>query len=382
MSGRDARGILPRMRIALFDDGFRPFFLAASGLAAFHVLGWIAFLTGNGTSPPGWSPFVWHGHEMVFGFASALIAGFLLTAVGNWTGRRVAPPWLIAALLVLWVIPRVGLVFPILPMAVTQVLAAAFFPALAIVIARPIIATKNVRNYQIIAILVALSIAGIAVHLWPSVTYLRTAIDVVMILMTIIGGRVIPFFTSRTLPALGVVDRRALGHTAAGAVIATAVAGWLFPGADWVSWLAVVAGVLLLARMWFWKPWGTLRQPMLWILHLGYLWIAVSLILRATPLPPASSLHALTMGALGCLAIGMMSRVALGHSGRMIRADAWIVLSFVLVAVAVIPRLVYPELPFNHGRIALFCAAMLWAGGFTVYFLRYLPVMVTPRPRP
>ena len=367
------------MRIALFDDGFRPFFLAASGLAAFHVLGWIAFLTGNGTSPPGWSPFVWHGHEMVFGFASALIAGFLLTAVGNWTGRRVAGPRLIAALLALWVVPRVGLVFPILPMPLTQALAAAFFPALAIVVARPIIATRNARNYQVVAILVALSVAGIAVHLWPSVAYLRAAIDVVMVLMTIIGARVIPFFTSRTLPALGVSDNRPLGHTATGAVVATVLAGWLWPDAAWVPWLAVLAGVLLLARMVWWKPWGTLRQPMLWILHLGYLWIAVSLLLRAAPLPPASSLHALTMGALGCLAVGMMSRVALGHSGRMIRADGWIVLSFVLVAVAVVPRLLYPELPFNHGRVALVCAAALWAAGFLVYFVRYLPVMLTPR---
>lgn len=366
----------------LFADGFRPFFLAASGFAALHVAGWIAFLTGSGQSPPGWSPFVWHGHEMVFGFAAALIAGFLLTAVGNWTGRTVAGPWLIAGLLALWLVPRVGLVWPILPIPVVELFAAAFFPALTLVVATPIIATANRRNYQVLAVLAALSLAGIAVHLWPSVAFLRAAVDVVTVLLVIMGARVIPFFTARALPAIGVADApRRLGHASVGAVLGALLAGWVAPDAAWPGWLAVAAAVLLVVRMTYWKPWRTLRVPLLWILHVGYLWIAIALALRATPFPPAATLHALTMGGLGSLAIGMMTRVALGHSGRPLHADGWMVTAFVLVATAVVPRIVYPLLPFNAGRLALFAAAAMWVAGFLVYFVRFIPVMVTRRLR-
>lgn len=364
----------------LFADGFRPFFLAASGFAALHLVGWIAFLTGSGHSPQGWSPFIWHGHEMVFGFAAALIAGFLLTAVGNWTGRTVAGPWLIAGLVALWLVPRIGLVWPILPMPVVTLLAVAFFPALTLVVAAPIISTENRRNYQVVAVLVALSLAGVAVHLWPSIGFLRAAVDIVTVLLVIIGARVIPFFTARALPAAG-VDDAPMPHRSASviAVIAALLAGWVAPGAAWPGWLAVGAAVLLVARMAYWKPWCTLRVPLLWILHIGYLWIAIALALRATPLPAGATLHALTMGALGSLAIGMMTRVALGHSGRKLHADGWMVTAFVLVTTAVVPRIVYPLLPFNAGRLALFVAAALWVTGFLVYFVRFVPVMVTRR---
>lgn len=365
----------------LFADGFRPFFLAASGLAALHVAGWIAFLTGSAQGPPGWSPVVWHGHEMVFGFAAALIAGFLLTAVGNWTGRTVAGPRLIAALFMLWLVARVGLVWPILPMPIVTLLAAAFFPALAGVIAAPILATQNRRNYPIIAVLVALSFAGIAVHLWPTVAFLRGAVDVVTVLLVMVGARVIPFFTARTLPAVGVTDApQRLGNASVIAVVVALVAGWVAPHAAWPGWLAVGAALALVARMAYWKPWRTLRVPLLWILHAGYLWIAIALALRVTPFPPAATLHAMTMGALGSLAIGMMTRVALGHSGRPLHADRWMVTAFVLVATAVLPRIMYPLLPFNAGRVALFAAATLWVTGFLVYFVRFIPIMVTRRP--
>ncbi len=364
----------------LFADGFRPFFLAASGLAALHVAGWIAFLTGAGQSPAGWSPVVWHGHEMVFGFAAALIAGFLLTAVGNWTGRTVASPWLIAALFALWLVPRVGLAWPILPMPVVTLLAAAFFPALTLIVAAPIVATENRRNYPIIAVLAALSVAGVAAHLWPSVTFLRAAIDVVTVLLVIVGARVIPFFTARALPALGVADApERVGHASVIAVLVALLAGWIAPDSAWPGWLAVGAAALLVARMAYWKSWCTVRVPLLWILHVGYLWIAVALVLRATPFPPTATLHALTMGALGSLAIGMMTRVALGHSGRPLHADGWMVAAFVLVATAVLPRLMYPLLPFNAGRFALFAAAALWVAGFLIYFVRFLPIMVSKR---
>jgi uncharacterized protein involved in response to NO len=363
----------------LFDDGFRPFFLGAAAVAAIHVFLWLAFLSGDGISPQGWSPMVWHAHEMVFGFAAALIAGFLLTAVGNWTGRQVAGPALMAGLFALWLAARVAVGWSAIPAGWSQALAAAFFPALTVVVAVPVLRARNARNYPVIAILTLLSAAGIAVHLLSPMAVLRAATDLLLLLMLFVGARVIPFFTGRRLPQLALRNSPRLGWitlvTAAGAVFS----GWVFARSPLLAALQGTAGVLVILQLCQWKPWRTLGEPMLWILHLGFLWLGMALLLRAAPLPPAAALHALTVGALGCLSIGMMARVALGHSGREIRADDWIVTAFVLVALAVIPRLLYPMLGFNGGRMMLLLSGALWALGFLVYFLRFLPVMLTPR---
>lgn len=365
--------------MALFEDGFRLFFLATAGLAVVHIALWLSYLFGSGAVPTGWSPVVWHGHELVFGFASALIAGFLLTAVGNWTGRKVAAPGVIVTLFALWLVARVGMAWPVMPDIVVTLLAAAFLPVLTVVVAIPIIASSNLRNYPVVVILVALSLAGAMLHLSRSLVVLHAALDVVMILTVLVGSRIIPFFTSRRLPETAIRAGRAPDLAAAALVVAAVIAGWSWPQAPWLPALQVAAGLALLVQLVRWKVWTTWREPMLWILHLGYLWIAVSLLLRAAPVPPTIALHAFTVGALGCLAIGMMTRVALGHTGRPVYADTWMVCAFALVALAAVPRLAFPLLPFDLAGPSLTLAGVLWAAGFLIYFVRFLPVMTAPR---
>ncbi len=367
------------MTFTILDDGFRPFFLGAAAVAASQVLLWLAFLAGAISLPVDWSPVLWHGHELVFGFASALIAGFLLTAVPNWTGVRFATPALVAGLFLLWLVPRIAVFVPAIPFIWTQALSAAFFPALALVIGIPIIRGRDSRNYKVVLILAALAMVGILLHLRPSINTLRIATDFLLILMLVIGARVVPFFTGRRLPDAGVANSLLLGFMVPATVVAALALAWWLPHSPPLAVLNLVAAGLVLLQLAQWKPWATWREPMLWILHLGFGWIGIALMLRGFGATASVATHAVTVGALGCLAIGMMARVALGHSGREIRADAFMVAAFAMVALAAVPRLVYAMLPFNEGRIALMVSGFLWAFGFLIYLVRFLPVMFAAR---
>lgn len=367
------------MNLTILEDGFRPFFLGAAAVAAGQVLLWLSFLTGAISLPVDWSPVLWHGHELVYGFASALIAGFLLTAVPNWAGVRFASPGLILSLFLLWLIPRVGMYIAALPFSWMQALSAAFFPILALVVAIPIIGGRDSRNYKVVLILAALATTGILLHLQPSINTLRIATDFLLILMLVIGARVIPFFTGRRLPAAGVSNSLLLSFMVpTTAVVALALAWWL-PNSPPLALLNLVAGGLIFLQLAQWKPWTTFREPMLWILHLGFAWIGIAFLMRGFGAAASVATHAVTVGALGCLAIGMMTRVALGHSGRDLRADAFMVAAFIMVALAAVPRLVYALLPFNEGRVALMVSGFLWAFGFLIYLIRFTPIMFTPR---
>lgn len=364
--------------MALFSDGFRPFFLGAGAAASLHIVLWLAFLFGDGVGPPGVSPFVWHGGELLFGFASALVAGFLLTAVGNWTGRPVASPALLAALFALWVAGRIA------PWAgassvLSATLVAAFGVALTLVVARPIIAARNARNYPVVGIVAVFAAASAWLAFRPSVPPLHAAADALLVLMMFIGARVIPFFTRRRFPESGVVPGGTLTWVAVALTVAAVGARWAPLPTLVTSVVEGAAAASLIGLLFRWRWWATLREPMLWILHLGYAWLALTLVLRAIEAPVSASLHALTVGALGALAIGMMTRVALGHSGRPIQADAWMTAAFVLVALSPLARLAYGVLPFDAARIALILGGVLWSAGFALYTVRFVPVMFTAR---
>lgn len=362
----------------LFDDGFRPFFLGAAAVAALQVVAWIAFLTGNLALPEASSPVVWHGREMVFGFAAALVAGFLLTAVANWTDRPVTGQVGIAVLFLLWLAGRVAPWLGLTPTSVMYI-SAAFLPVLALVIAVPIVRTRNARNYPVLAILLAFALSTIALATTPSLMPLYAAVDVLTVLMLLVGARIIPFFTGRRLPDLGV---RAGGPLAlATVVLATGALSlhWVAPGAGWVRAMHALAGVSVLACLVAWRSWRVLLEPMLWILHAGYAWLGIGFLMRAAGLPGTAALHAITVGALGCLAIGMMTRVALGHTGRELRAGALMTAAFVCMLLAAPVRLVAPVVTGEFAHLPLAGAALLWSIAFALYFIRFVPVMINPR---
>jgi uncharacterized protein involved in response to NO len=329
---------------------------------------------------------------MLFGFASAVIGGFLLTAVGNWTGKETATGLSLAALCALWILGRASMlashVFPPWLIAVSDL---AFLPAIGIAIGLPLIASKNRKNLVMLAIVAALWLANLSMHLdvlgvlpgWRA-RGSAVGLDVVLLVTLVIAGRTFPMFTRnatgvtsiRSIPILDVLTLIAMAIlTISDAVLAR----------PWI--LAIVAGltsVLAALRSWHWGARHTLKVPLLWILHLGYAWIPLGLALRAASLfspavPSTIATHALTVGAIGGLTIGMMSRVALGHTGRALTTSRSVIASFVLVSLAALVRVLVPLIDIAHYRASVFVAGALWTGAFGIYLAVYLPILVSPR---
>ena len=369
----------------LLQQPFRPLFLCASGFGSAGIFLWAIFLHLGLLPASALPPLEWHGHEMLFGFAGALVAGFLLTAVAEWTKLPTFTPGSLLILVAVWITARVLFLLPgPIPYAVTAAEDCAFFALLLLMVARSILKSRNRRNYFVMALLLAFLLVDIAFHLSaigiipvPPSRVLYWTIDLFTVLMLAIGGRVIPFFTGRKLPNVRVRRWHWLDWSVNGGAALLVPFDILLPGSVTLGAVSFAVAALVLARWWLWQPWKTWREPMLWVLHLGYLWLAVGLALRGSALasgafPEITALHAITVGALGSLAIGMMTRVALGHTGRAMIAGPFMTVAFVLVNLAAVLRLInLPNL--------LPLAGGLWALAFAVYFIRFLPVMFTPR---
>ncbi len=369
---------------SLLCQPFRLLFMAASLCASLDMLLWALFLYLGWLPAASLPPLLWHGHEMLFGFAGALIAGFLLTAVAEWTKRLTATPLTLLLLVTVWLIARIGFLLPaFIPYTLTAILDSTFFLLLAIMVAIPILQAHNYRNLFVIPLLLTFTLADVLFHLGvtgrlPLAPYqvLVWVIDLLTLLMLVIGGRVIPFFTSRRLVGVKIVRWRLLDWSVNGGGLVLLLVDIIVPSSRLLGGLSLIVAVLAIIRLAAWRPWRTLREPMLWVLHLGYLWLAVGIALRGVALLSGSfaeitALHALTVGALGSLSIGMMTRVPLGHTGRPIAAGPVMAVVFFLPTLAAVLRLM--NLP---GWLPL--AATLWTLAFATYFLHFLPVHFGP----
>jgi uncharacterized protein involved in response to NO len=372
---------------ALWSLGFRPFYLLASAFAAISVALWLAQYAGvlPFTYLPGTA---WHGHEMIFGYALAVIAGFLFTAVRNWTGQPTPSGAPLMALAALWVAARV-LVLSHYGIA-ASIVSAAFPVAAAIAIAVPLARSGNRRNYFFVALLALMGAADLVLLLtlqgaldWPSRPGLQAGMDVVLFVMAVMGGRVIPMFTNNGVPGAGarrdpVVERLALGSTLA------LLACDVLPAPGLVTALVALACALAHgARLALWDSLRTLGTPIVWILHAGYAWIVVHLALRAAAgfgwVAEPLAIHALTIGAIGGLTIGMMTRTARGHTGRPLVADGWEVACYVMVQLAAVARVLVP-LGYAEAYLAgIVVSGVLWAAAFALYFVRYWPILTRAR---
>jgi uncharacterized protein involved in response to NO len=378
--------------LPLLKKGFRPLFLLGAAFAALDVPLWLVALRG-GLQPGGhFGAMQWHAHEMLFGFCTAIIAGFLLTAVGNWSGRETAAGWPLAALALLWALGRLAMFFAgQLPRYAPALLDLAFLPALAVTCALPLVAARSRRNYGFIGLLVALSIANGAAHfaaLLGDITTVRTAhraaLDVIVLMIVTVTGRVVPMFTRNATRLDWVRSVPSLEQGATVAVLLLALADIWPGGTSRSAAFAAISGVLLLARMRYWGGLRVAHEPLLWILHAGTLWLPLGLLLRAasvlTLLVPAScSLHALTVGAIGSLTLGMMARVSLGHTGRMLRAPRGMTASFLCLVAAGLVRVGAPLLPSSEYLVALTVAAGAWSSAFGLFLVSYWTILVSPR---
>ena len=380
---------------AILSYGFRPFFLFGSLYAGCAVLAWIWMIT-NGISLPGaFQGVAWHAHEMIFGYLAAIIAGFILTAVPNWTGRlpvRGAP---LGALVLAWFAGRIAVAIVPWPWIALSI-DAAFPILLAAGVWREIIAGRDWRNAPICVLISVLAAANILAHLGQSYEDLsgygdRLALGVAALLIGLIGGRVVPSFTRNWMARLGVEPKPApFGRFDQGVLIisALALATWVAAPAALISGVMLVAaGLLHLVRLARWRGDKTLQEPIVAILHLGYFWLALAFLMIGgaivfpTTIDASSSLHALGAGAIGTMTLAVMTRATLGHTGHDITASAATLAIYCLVTIGAVARVAAPYLPVDY-VMAIGVGGAVWAGAFLLFALAYGPLLLRRAPLP
>ena len=364
---------------------FRPLFFCSALFASLGMLAWGAFWHMGWLPPTSLDPLSWHAHGMLYGFGSALVGGFLLTASANWTGIPTTTRRGLLLLTATWIVARVLLLTP-LPFWVGALFDVGYLFGLVFLIGRVLWLSRNKRNAFLIGILLVFTGLDIAFYAGAlagngavSTRALVGAVDLLMVLMLAIGGRVIPFFTSRKLPGHGSWTSRYLiwAVNGGGAMVLL----WDIGGVPGVTRgaLMLAVGLLALVRLAGWRGWRTWREPMLWVLHLGYFWLALGLIVRGLALvgiyamPEIDTLHGITVGALGTLSLAMMTRVAQGHSGVPIRANAALTVMFALPTIAAAVRLCHNQ---PGGWV---WAAALWFIAYAIYLLVIGPLLVRGR---
>jgi uncharacterized protein involved in response to NO len=377
---------------AFLSYGFRPFFLFGAVYAAVAVPLWLLTYLG-GVGPAG--PFVglaWHAHEMVFGYLSAVIAGFVLTAVPNWTGRLPLSGMPLAVLVGLWLIGRLAMLVHPEPVS-TAILDLLFPLTLAAAVWREIAAGRNVRNAPIAALLTLFALASLLDHASGFFEALdglgiRLALGVAAMLIALVGGRVTPSFTRNWMARAGLaplpasmdgLDRLAL------LVTAVSLAGWIAaPDAAPVGGGLVAAGALLLARLARWRGHRALAEPIVLVLHLGYLWLSLALLLlglaglQPALVPATSAIHALTAGAVGTMTLAIMTRASRGHTGRPLVADGPTIAIYVLVTLGALLRVAAPFAGDLYVSV-LVSGGIAWSAAFALFAIAYGPMLASRR---
>ncbi len=392
--------------VPLFRLAFRPFFLGGVLFSLLALSLWAIFWMAGLTWIPygGW--IWWHAHEMIYGFVVAIMTGFLLTAVQNWTGQPSITGWSLAGLFTLWLLPRGLLLYPTNTFLASLLpwLDLAFLPVVAWVMGRILWRARQLVNLVFVPILLLLTISNAKMH-WAVAQgdamlfkdAAESAIFIIVFVMVVIGGRVIPFFTAngtdtpRVLPN-PVIEILSLGSVALLALLHLfSLIQHLSPLI--VAGLFMVAGLAHLLRFIRWRPWITYKEPLLWSLHFAYLFITIGLILSALRYAGLSLdvlgrfsasyptiLHSFTLGGMGLLILAMMSRISLGHTGRPLVVNPWFSISFLLIIAAYAYRVWLPLIsPSASHYSSYLLSIILWLFGYGLFLIVYLPILSKPR---
>jgi uncharacterized protein involved in response to NO len=368
--------------------GFRPFYAGGALAAAFLIPLWVLMFMGGVSWTPAVPALLWHAHEMLFGFAVAIIVGFLMTAGKNWTGLATPRGPALGALVLLWFVARLAalgnsaLVYAVLDTALLPIVAGVFVALL--------LRARNFRNLPLAAMLMLLAVVNVCFHLAANgvlavsvLTPLYAGLALIITIEAVIAGRVIPAFTMAANPGLRLqaslwLERSTLGLTALGLLC------WVFFPAGWVgASVLALAAVLHGQRLWGWRPTLTVGRPILWILHAAYAWIPVGLLLLALAqlgiVAISAGVHALAVGATGGLIIGMVTRTARGHTGRPLVVSRGEVAAYVLVMFAAVARVLLPLLAPALYLPALVLAAVMWSLAFVIYLWLFMPWLMQTR---
>jgi uncharacterized protein involved in response to NO len=381
----------------LFASGFRPFFLLAGLDAVANMAAWMTVYFRPELWPENAMPAVyWHAHEMLFGFVAAAIGGFLLTAVPNWTGSppyRGTPLYLLTAA---WLCGRLAML-PFIPLTAAwrAVADLAFYPLLALTLAPRLIEARKLRNMMFLVLLTALLTGNLLFHLGAASVItagehigLMVGADIVTIMIVIVGGRILPAFTRGGLAARGIrVEIAAdpwferFSILSILAMVAADMAAPLSRISGGITLLAAIAQIFRLSQ---WQGYRSLRIPLLWVLHLGYVWLALGLLLKATWLlfavPLAQNwIHAFTIGTFSTMILAVMSRASLGHSGRPLVAPKPVALAYGMLSAAAAVRIFGPVIMPDYSGTAVATAGLLWIGTFALFLWSYAPILLSPR---
>lgn len=376
---------------AFLSYGFRPFFLSAAIFAGLAIPVWALILSGWADAPFRYAPRDWHVHEMLFGFLPAVITGFLLTAMPNWTDRSPLRGTPLLVLLTVWLAGRLAIAMPWPTPLAAAVIDGTYLPVLAAIVWREIIAGKAWDRAPIGLVISLYATANTLFHvlaLRGGETDLpeRMAIALMMLLLALVGGRVTPSFTSdyvverglpNHLPEFSLLDKLSI------ALIAVAALSWTAqPQAMTTGWLLLAAGVAHTIRLARWRGWLTWREPLVLILHVGYGWLAFALLIIGAAtlgisLKPADAVHALTTGAVGAMTLAIMTRAALGHTGRPKQAHRMTIMIYALVNMGALLRVFGPTIGLPT-PVMLGAAAAVWSGAYLLFAISYGPFLIRP----
>ena len=387
----DAEGdVQKRSRVPVLALGFRPFFLLAGLGAVTLILAW-TLLWHQGLAPEAYYSRVgWHSHEMLFGYAVAVVAGFLLTAVRNWTGIDTPVGAPLAGLALIWIAARVMPWLPGAPPVLITAVDLAFLPLLALSLVRSLWGGRNKVNRVFLPLLLGMTLANALVHaealglaagLSSRGNYLM--LDLLLLLVLLVAGRVMPFFTERAVPGARAAVRPWVER--ATFILVLAMVGTRLAGAPaaWVGALALALGLVQTLRLAGWHQSGVWKIPMLWVLYTALGWLVLGLFLEAAAgwglAAPNLALHALTVGAIGTLTLGMMARVTLGHTGRAMETAPAVTLAFVLINVAALARVFGPMLWLRVYPGWVLISGALWVTAFALFLYVHAPMLLRPR---
>lgn len=384
----------------LFSYAFRPFFLLAGAVAVLGMGLWLLAINGYPWPPNASLSTFWHAHEMGLGFGGAVVAGFILTAGANWTGRPPVRGPLLAALVFSWLCGRAALLFSgFLPAFLTMLLDLLFPVLLGLIATREIHGARNTRNYGVLAIAWMLSLFTLLWHA-PAIGLLaeeaaadiqrivsRLFVYLLVVLITVLGGRVIPGFTGTWLRMRGSTklpgSRAGLESTIVPLTIAAGLGQSLMPAGMVTGLLCIGAGAAHLLRLSGWRGLATTAEPLLLVLHVAYAWLGVGFLLLGAvalglALPETAALHALTVGGIGGVILGMITRVALGHTGRPLHAARLIQIAYLLLNVSAVVRSFGPLSAFSITHVYA-CSGLLWIAAFGLFVWHYAPILVQLR---
>lgn len=390
---RTAKTQRSRKGLSLWSRGFRPFFLAAAVWAVAAIAIWPPFFTGEIQVPTAFSARDWHVHEMIFGYGSAVVAGFLLTAIPNWTGRLPVAGRPLILLCALWAIGRVavfvsGTIGPIS----AALLDSTFLLVFAAVVTREVIAGKNNRNVKVVALVLMLAVANAGFHFEAATTgtatiSARAGLAIIVFLILLIGGRVVPSFTHNWLAKRGIAERPVpFGESDSIVMVLSAVALLLWipdPDRYWTGGLLFAAGTANLWRLFRWCGWAIRSDPLVLVLHAGFFFAALGFLFagvhafRAEIIPSAVGVHIWAVGAIGTMTLAMMTRATLGHTGRELIASTATQLIYLAVVAAMLARLTMEFLPTL--TLPLMCAAAIaWISAFAGFIIVYGRILAGP----